>query len=265
MPAPTINIFDLWISLRNNVNTQQGGFIKPQTNFIQWVNDISMELFREKIAQWQKNQQITDELIPFLKTVNVTLSPQPGKNYDIAAYPDDYGYFSSARILVNTDTKCGCALSPETIPLVNGKDGKCTTYEDPEYKEIAARNAGADLCELAITNVDNQRWSSACDSSFKRPAYNAPIITQFGGGIKVAPRNLGIIILDYFKAPRKAVFAYTLGAEDNIIYDANASIQLEWPETVKGEFLARLQKRYGMYVREDSVYNWSEQERQINK
>lgn len=260
---PAIDIYDLYMSLRNNVNTQQGGFIRPQANFQNWVNEISLELFREKVKEWETTQRISDELAPFLKTVNAVLVSNPGRNYDTLAYPADYGYFSSARILANTSAKCGCASNGNEF--MDGKDGKCKAYDDPDYKAIAELNKGADLCELSVTKVPNQMWGSACDNSFKKPTVTSVIITQWDGGFKVAPRNLGVVILDYLKVPRKAVFGYTLGADDNIVYDASTSVQLEWGESVKGEFLARLQKRYFMFVREENQYAASEQERQINK
>lgn len=260
---PAIDLYDLYMSLRNNVNTQQGGFIRPQANFQNWVNEVSMELFREKVKEWETTQRISDELAPFLKTVNAVLVTQPGRNYDVLAYPEDYGYFSSARILANVDIKCGCAVDGKEF--VDGNDGTCKAYEDEDYKEIAERNKGAGLCELSVTKVPNQMWGAACDNSFKKPTVTSVIITQWDGGFKVAPRNLGIIILDYLKVPRKAVFGYTLGPDDNIVYNAGTSTQLEWGESVKGEFLARLQKRYGMFVREEFVYAASESERRINK
>lgn len=260
---PTIDLYDLWQSLRNNVNTQQGGFIRPQANFQSWVNEISVELFREKVKEWETTQRISDELSPFLKTVNAVLVEQPGRNYDVLTYPSDYGYFSSARILANVNVPCGCACAGKEF--MDGKDGQCKPYDDPDYQEIAAMNAGADVCELIVTKVPNQMWGSACDNSFKKPTAVAPIITQWDGGFKVAPRKLGVIILDYLKIPRKAVFGYTLGVDDNVIYNPLTSVQLEWSESVKGEFLARLQKRYGMFVREEFVYVGSEAERQISK
>lgn len=259
-----LNIFtDLWRPLIGNVNTQQGGHIKPQGNFQNWVNEISRELYREKIADWEKNQMLSDELSPFLKTVNGVLVPQPGKNYDILPFPSDYGYYSSARVLLNTEKGCGCAL--EDVQILDGKTGMCKDWVDPDYKAIQELNRGNDLCEVSVSKVPNQMWGSACNNSFKQPTPAQPIVTQFEGGFKVCPRGLGIIILDYFKLPREAVFAYTLGTDDNIIYNAGASVQLEWGQSEQREFLARLQKRYGMFVREEFVYQASEQERQITK
>lgn len=258
-----LDIFDLWRSLIGNVNTQQGGHIKPQGNFQNWVNEISMELYREKIAKWELNQMISDELSPFVKTVNGVLVVQQGKSYDLLPYPTDYGYFSSARILQNAAAGCGCMI--EGAEILDGKTGKCGGWEDPDYAELKEIHKGDDLCELSVTKIPNQMWGNACNDSFKKPTPEQPIITQFDGGFKVAPKKLGVIILDYLKLPRKAVFGYTLGVDDNIVYNAGTSVQLEWGENMKGEFLARLQKRYAMFVREDFVYQASEQERQINK
>lgn len=257
-----IDLYDLWQSLLAAVNAQQGGWIKPQGNFEKWVNEVNLELFRERVKNFERDQQNSDDLAPFLLTLNVVLQQMAGKNYDLAPYPINYAAYASSRILYNENTNCGCLSEGNAI--LDGKSGTCKPYEDEDYKEIREQSRGADLCELSISKIPNQMWGNACDHAFKKPTPKSPIITQFDGGFKVAPKKLGIIILDYFKVPQAAVFAYTLGPDDNIIYNAAASTQLEWPVSMKGEFLARLIKRYGMYTSQETMYAQGEQERQIN-
>lgn len=257
-----LNLYtDLYRPLVSAVNTQQGGFIRPQTNFENWVNEVSDEIFREMMQELERNQVITDEMAPFLKSINAITVPQPGRSYDLIAYPDDYAYFSSARILLSgNNTGCAC----DGLDVMDGK-GICKAWTDTDVKDLMEKYKGSDLCEMSITKIDNQRWGAACDNEFKKPTMSNPIITQFEGGFKVAPKNAGIIILDYLKMPRKAVFGYTLGANDVVIYNAGTSTQLEWSRSKQGEFLARLIKRYGMYTREPFLYQGGEMERQINK
>lgn len=258
-----IDIYQLWLAFLAFVNTQQGGWVKPQGNFQLWVNEISLELFREKIKSFETSQQISDDLAPFRKTVNVVLSGQQGKNYDLAPYPVDYAYYVAARVFLNTEKTCGCLLEGKDI--FSNKEGKCKSYEDPDYAAIREAHRGEDLCEESISKVTSQMWGDACKHAFKIPTPSKAILTQFDSGFKVMPSKLAIIVLDYLKNPRKAVFAYTLGTDDNIVYDAANSVQLEWPVSTQGEFLARLVKRYGMFVREESMYGMGEQERVINQ
>jgi len=261
--AAKLDMFDLWRTLIGNVNTQQGGHIKPQGNFQNWVNEISQQLFRDLIKKWENNQVLSDDLAPYLTTVNVTLSDGTNQGYDLLPFPDNYGYFSSCRVLVDESTGCGCMMSGQ--PIFDTKSGVCKGWEDPDYKEIRDKYQGQDLCEVSVTKIPNQQFGSACTSVFKKPTIKAPIITQFEGGFKVAPRKLGVLVLDYFKQPVTCVFGYTLGPNDEIIYNPATSVQPEWSAALKPYFLAELQKRYGMFVREDFVYSASAGESMLSK
>lgn len=252
-----INLYnDLWLPLISQVNWNQGGFIRPQTNFQQWVNEVSDELFREKVSEFQRSQRITDDLYPFLKSINATATAQPGKNYAIVAFPEDYESFSSARVMLpgnDDNASCGCVVDNKDMQLLD-KNGKCLNYVDPDYAAIRRQNQGSDLCEYEISAVDNQKWGAACNHAFKKPTIRKPVLTQNAAGFMVIPKNIGFIVLDYFKVPRKAVFSYTVDGSDNIVYDPATSVQLEWPRTVKTEFLNRLLKKYGIYIREPYLY-----------
>lgn len=253
-----INIYnDLWLPLIAQINWNQGGFMRPQTNFQQWMNEVSDELFREKVAEFERSQRGADDLYPFLKSVNAVASAAAGKNYAIVAYPEDYESYASAKVMLpaagSNANICGCAIADQDMELVDSK-GKCLKYVDPEYEAIRKQSQGQDLVEYAISKVDNQKWASATQHVFKKPSITSPILTQNQSGFFVMPKNLGIIVLDYFKVPVKAVFNYTVDGNDNIVYDPNTSVQLEWPRTMKTEFLNRLLKKYGIYIRDTSLY-----------
>lgn len=257
-----MDIFDLWQKIMAIVNTQQGGFIRPQINFQNWLNMISRELHAETFADWEVSQTVDDRLAkPFLKTVNVPLVPQTGQMYDVAPYPADYAYYSSMRLLKKNGDNIGCVC--EDLDFIN-KKGECKPYTDPDYAELKNLNRGKDLVELGFNKIDNQRWSSVLVHPRQKPAPDRPYLTQFTGGFKIAPKGLGIVILDYIKQPIDAVFAYTIDpVTDIIIYDKANSTQLEWDSITEPEFMARLIKKYAIYTSQDNVYSIGENERKI--
>lgn len=246
------------------LNTQQGGHLRPIRNYEAWVNEISLELYNEKVADWEKNQVLDDTLaVSFLRTVNVSIQAATGRGFDTVAYPEDYGAFSSMRILKPKKGEVMCEL-PRT-DCMDCKSGKIVRYIDPDDAIIEKAAKNVDYSEINLNKVDNQRWGSALDHKLKKPSISKPIATQFDKGFKIAPQGLGIVVLDYFKQPQKAKFAYNLDSEDRIIYDLTASIQLEWTDLVLPEFISRLKKRYGSFTGQVEIYNQGEAERKQTK
>lgn len=94
----------------------------------------------------------------------------------------------------------------------------------------------------------------------KKPRFDNPYATQFDGGFKIAPKGITFVIVDFFKVPAEATFDFTLGTDDQIIYNAATSKPLEWPELVINEFISRAEKRYGKFTRDPAMYNWADKD-----
>lgn len=247
-----IDVFDLWERFKGVANTQQGGHARPERNFIQWVNTISAELFEEKFADYGKSQQIADTLAqPFLVSVNVALDGSGREPYDLMKLPEDYGHFSSARILIGDDGK-GCACSE--LPTIDGATGKCKVIpghiDDPDEQKAAEIQANASRVEVAINKIDNSRWGAVFQHPRRKPTVTNPYLTQFEKGFKVAPKGVGMIVLDYLRKPKTATFAYTLDANENMIYNKAGSVPVDWTDLMVDEFLKRLLVRYGTYTQQ---------------
>lgn len=252
-----ISLFDLWQKLIGTVNTHQGGHVRPHRNFVEWVNDISFSLFEEEYSVWEKEQVISDRLMPFLRSYNIVVSPESNQMWDVVKLPADYEHFSSARVIRKNGVSCGQL----GLPTVSGKDCKpaaCPLYLDEDEQELLRQQADAALVECTITKVTNNRWAAICQHKMLHPTANNPKCTQFERGLKLAPKGLGVIVLDYLRLPKKGSFAYTIsnpGTEQEYIqYDADNSQPLEWSETLINEFITRLQKKYGVFVREELLY-----------
>lgn len=258
----TIDIFQLYQLTAATVNTQQGGHLRPERNFLAWVNEISKEIFNEKIQEWEKSQTVDDALaISFLRSVNVPIAKNAGRGFDVIAYPEDYSNFSSARVLVSDDSGKTCQ-EPKT-DCMDCATGKITPYADPDDVELEILNRNSNYTEYNLDKIDNQRWGTALTHRLKAPTFKKPAITQFDGGFKIAPANLGVIVLDYFMRPVDAVFAYTV-VNDQIIYDKNNSEQLQWTDMVIPEFVSRLKKRYASFVGDNDKYSQATVEQKQN-
>lgn len=229
-------MWQLWLDLKSNTNTKQGGHLRLR-DFNSWVNQISLQLFNEKFQAWEKDQMVVDDLSrPFLES-----NPYPTNktllNHSILDYPKNYAYFSSARIFKTPDEK-----------VVKGCEEECKEGEEQEPKESVLAN----VCEVNATKVDNARWGSVCSNTIVPPTLNRVFITQYEKGFKVAPKEVGYITLDYLRFPKKAELAFLPGA--NQVYDPSKTVDLEWSDTVRNEFLARLEVAYYTFIRELAMY-----------
>lgn len=236
-----ITLFEIWEKFIGEYNTHQGGHVRPHRNFVNWVNDISLEIFGEKYLEWQKSQASSDHLAkPFLRSTP-TILKKGTKTYDILEFPSDYGHFSSCRYIHKGDFK----------PL---------NAEDLDLQKTGYYYTNTNYHEVTIELVDNDRWGAIGEHRFKSPKITRPFMTQYQGGFKIAPIGIGTVIIDYLKEPDKGTFLYTLGVGDQIIYDT-ASKPLEWSPLVMKEFMSRLGMKYGKFIREPLIYQTSEKEK----
>ena len=260
--ARLMDIYQLYLRTIATVNTQQGGCLKP-TTFVEWCNQISTELFNEKFCNAETSQKNDDELNnTYLRSLNVVVTPNPGRNFDTITLPADYGYFSSLRIFLAQDADCGCLNKEHNIQVGD----QCGAYEDPAMKEIRERYKAEYANEVTARKIDNARFGSAAKSIIMPVTIQNPIVTQVNGGLKIVPRDVGIVVLDYFKLPVKAVMSFTtVPGTDVINYNLGASTQLDWPDLVENEFIARLKKRYASFTRNQAQYAEGELERKQTK
>jgi hypothetical protein len=128
----------------------------------------------------------------------------------------------------------------------------------------------ASMCERTVDKVDNQRWGAVCEHLTKMPTFDNPKLTQLNAQFKVAPREVSVIVLDYYVRPTPAVFAYTVapgnvqtGAGDQLLYNKALSKPFPWPTTMVNEFLIRLGERYGLFTRDQFMAQTSTQQKMM--
>jgi hypothetical protein len=247
-----IDLFELYESLQARVNSQQGGHIRPNRNFMKWVNETNLDLFEELYEDFEKSQNISDKLTPFLVTVNIVFTPNKGAGYDQITKPKDYGRYGTMRAYKRSGAFCGlpgmpcldCNFKPAPCPDILTED---------EIEQISA-SQDENLKEVPIEKIENSRWAAQSQRISKAPTVNSPKVTEYDKGFKILPKNLGVIVLDYFRLPVTPVFNYSLtgqGTENEIIqYNKSGSTQLEWNPTVISDFLDRLEAKYFKFIRQ---------------
>ncbi len=249
--AATLDIFDMWQNTMSLCNVQQGGQIRPVTDFQNWYNEVNVEMFHAKVAKYQLDQQLTDEINPFHKTVIINVTKVSGRNYGVMPLPADYENFIDLRV-IQQKSEYACN-SIDRFPIIDA-NGKGVPYTDPDYAQMIQQYAGMGVAEETVYVVDSQRFGSCLNHPTDGPTPTEPKATQDGTGMKIAPAGIQAVVLDYFTTPTSAVFAYTIGAGDIVQYNSLGSTQLQWTNVIKNEFLIRLVMKYASFVGDNALY-----------
>lgn len=253
-----IDMFDLWGKFCSGNNTFQGGMFRPERDFEKNVNAISLEAFVEFTAQDEKNQHIEDWLAPFANTANIIVTPSAG-NWGLAKHPKEYEAWKAARSLQHKE-QCMCEEGAEILSV--DSEGQCAKATETEIQKLERVDRYKDgIFEATVTKVSSSKWSACLEHETKCPTFDSPKVTQFKDGFKVAPRKVSVIVLDYYKKPKAAKFAYTIatgnpqtGAGDYLIYNQLGSQSLEWPESMIPYFLDKLQQIYSKFTRDTPLF-----------
>lgn len=243
-----IDLFDLYKDFGSRVNIQQGGWFRPQTDFVNACNVISNELWEHYTNMAEKSQEVKDNLFPFLKSKNIIVDNKG--IYGTFPSPKEYGRFATARIIVTED---------HCVPCKEVDNGSCTNGDFKTPEELTEDYYDT-VTQYEVDLVDTNKWAAMNQHKTKKPTILSPKIRQVNGVFQVAPRKVSVIVLDYYVKPKNATFEYTnapgnvqTGAGDQIIYNQKDSKPLEWPETMRGQFLDRLQTVYSQFTRDQML------------
>lgn len=244
-----IDIYDLYKAFLSRVNSYVGGWFRPQTDFETQCNIVSMEFWEKYTRQAEKAQEIRDDLRQFLVSKNI-ITKAANSYYATFSAPDNYARFASARLI---------KVGQNTVPAPDVDNGSCVNGELKTQEEINEEYYDT-ITEVRIENIDNQRWSSVLEHLTKKPTLDAPKLTQIDNGFKVAPRQVSVVVLDYYIKPEPCKFVYTItpgnlqtGEGDELVYNKNQSKGLPWPPTMMGQFVDRLEEIYIQFTRDPAL------------
>lgn len=252
-----IDLFDLFNRFCSDVNTFQGGFVRPERDFERIVNTVNQDIWNDFTSQAEKTQEIIDNLTPFFKSVNIIVKPGAG-NYGVAKYPGNYGRYSASRTIIHKET-CLCDTEKDTYD-----DGECSKKGSEETeieKQERIEKYKDGIVEARVDKIESSRWASYLDHKTKCPTIESPGCSQFDTGFKIAPRQVSVIVLDYYVQPKYAKFAYTkapgnpqVGTGDYIIYNEAQSGKLEWTSNMIPFFIKKLGEAYAKYTRDGALF-----------
>jgi hypothetical protein len=95
------------------------------------------------------------------------------------------------------------------------------------FQHTAGVRAYLDGKEREVEPVTNQAWGSVQTSELNPPTRTFPKYTEFANEYRFLPRNINIVMLDYWKEPVKPIWGWTI--VNNVqVYDASTSTNFEF-------------------------------------
>ena len=111
--------------------------------------------------------------------------------------------------------------------------------------------------EISITPVKNSSWGDIQISKLNEPTLRYPKYSEFSDVIRLLPRNMGIVMMDYFKKPTAPVWGYTV-ANNRPVYDPTASTNFEWDEYSLNNVAAIYLSLIGVNLKDSELAQFSE-------
>lgn len=130
-----------------------------------------------------------------------------------------------------------------------------------DYQHTACVRSYYNKKERPVELITNKAWGDIQISQLQPATYRFPKYTEFSGEYRFLPKDIGIIMLDYWKEPTKPVWAYTI--VNNVqVYNPTGSVDFEFGEftlnRVAGEYLSFM----GINLQSKQLAEFSEQFKQ---
>jgi hypothetical protein len=247
-----ISICQAYNDFKGANNTFQQGHFRPNS-FEYALYEASLEMFNERKKAIGNNQDITDELRPFLKSVQVAIEHFPKGG--IVKYPKDYSRFEALRYYV-ADAKSTVGVSCSDLKLLE-PNGKCRPLREEEKLEA---ELSTKLIEKKIDKLDAGQWASFCEHEFLGPNNGHVGCTQLAEGFIVKPEEIGYVVFDFLAIPERPKFAYTRDAKHNIICVPAKCKDLLWNAELLPELMSRVKSKYGSFIGNERKYNEGKQD-----
>ncbi len=96
-----------------------------------------------------------------------------------------------------------------------------------DYQHTAGVRSYYNGREQKVDLVTNNAWGEVQQSELLTPTLNFPKYTEFAGEYRFLPRNIGTVMVDYWKLPQKPVWGYTI-VNNVAVYNPATSVDFEF-------------------------------------
>jgi len=100
-------------------------------------------------------------------------------------------------------------------------------------------------------------------SQLRPPTLRFPKFVEYDSHWQFYPKNVGTVIIDYFRRPSTPLWAFTI-VNGRPVYDAANSVQFEFPDFAHNEIVGIMCSHLGINIRETQLQEFAEMFKQQN-
>jgi hypothetical protein len=181
----------------------------------------------------QSGMSISPDLwTPVFRAVNLEYTKQrlglPEDYQPLAPYTRQ-GYQISQRM--QDDTRR--LVTEVSLPVTAGKGAVPSNYlymSSLSFEYIYNNATGLQKEIKTVEVLPDQDFVARKASSLMRPTFKNPIARFVGNDIEFEPSSIKSVNMVYVRTPNEPLYAYTVNANDDYVYNAAGSVQFDWPK-----------------------------------
>ena len=106
--------------------------------------------------------------------------------------------------------------------------------------------------------IDEDKFNGRVISKIVPPTNEFPIGLIIGNKIQIAPKNVYVVNMSYYRKPVAPVWNYTLNGSGYPVYNSTGSVDFELPDNTHNEIIMKMLKYMGITLREGEIYQMSQ-------
>jgi hypothetical protein len=127
-----------------------------------------------------------------------------------------------------------------------------------DFQHTAGVRAYYNKIERPVELVENKAWGEVQASKLFPPTRLFPKYTEFASEYRFLPKNIGIVMLDYWKEPVKPVWGWTI-VNNNQVYDPSTSVDFEWADFATNQIASVYLSLIGCNLKDKELEGFSQQ------
>lgn len=118
------------------------------------------------------------------------------------------------------------------------------------YQHTAGVRSYYNTKERPVELVENKAWGEVIASELMAPTKIFPKYTEFANEYRFLPRDIGIVMLDYWREPVKPIWNYTI-VNNKEVYASSGSVDFEFGAFALNAVAANYLKLIGCNIQSD--------------
>jgi hypothetical protein len=106
--------------------------------------------------------------------------------------------------------------------------------------------------EVEVKESKDKSWGEVMTSQLLKPTRRFPKFMQFSGQFRFLPRDIGIVMLDYFSTPVTPNWAYTI-VSGRPVYDPINSVDFQWNTFALNEIAMIYLQLIGINIKDSAL------------